>query len=224
VTVWTGDLLDELRFAGDPPADDIAAAYLDDSGGGFFRALLEAAGADPEIGAYLASADGLPEWADAAKLRAGADFFSEWGLEIGLGLFCFSLPAGYARIAHVLDLTARMETDARRRIFETAQMVLDVTTPGGLDAGATGYVTARRVRLMHAGVRRLITTDPRVDRRPTGAESGWDGQWGVPINQEHLIATVLAFGWAMIGVLDCTSGTNRMGRRPTSISGTWSGT
>ena len=204
---WTAATLDELRCTGDPLADELAATYLASAGADpaeLFRLVLGGPPAHPDLGRYQADDTALPPWADVDLLSAGADFFAEWGLEIGMGLFCFSLPAGYAaeRIAHVLDLTARLETDARRRIFETAQMVLDVTSPGALEPGARGYVSARRVRLMHAGVRQLIAGDPRISKTPTADGHYWCDEWGVPINQEHLIATVLAFGWAMLQVLD----------------------
>jgi hypothetical protein len=204
---WTPDVLDGLRRVGDPPVDELVGAYLATAGAqaaDLFRALVGAGADHPDLARYQADDDALPAWADPVRMAKGADFFAEWGLEIGMGLFCFSLPAGYAasRIAHVLDLTARLETDARRRIFETAQMVLDATTPGGLAPGAPGYVAARRVRLMHAGIRSLIAQDPRVSKTPVPDGHYWCEDWGVPINQEHLIATVLAFGWAMLGVLD----------------------
>ena len=87
-------------------------------------------------------------------------------VELGLGLFLSSLPLAYA--AHdgvqVLALTAQLETDTKRRILESAQFVLDVTAPGALEPGRPGYETVRLVRLMHAGVRHLIRTDPRVVR------------------------------------------------------------
>jgi hypothetical protein len=122
-------------------------------------------------------------------------------------VFCFALPVGYAAVpaAQVLDLTARLETDAKRRVYETAQMVLDVTAPDALQPGGQGLVTIRRVRLMHAGIRYLVQHDPRVQRSsapPAGDEHSWYESWGVPISQEHLVGALLTFGHSMLGVLD----------------------
>ena len=120
-------------------------------------------------------------WADPDRMDRGSAFFAEWGVELGLGLFLLSLPLAYA--AHdgvqVLALTSQLETNTKRRVLESAQFVLDVTAPGGLLPGLPSYETVRLVRLMHAGIRHLILTDPRVER--TSDESvwpRWDEAWG----------------------------------------------
>jgi hypothetical protein len=100
-----------------------------------------------------------------------------------------------------LHLTARLASDTRRRIVETAQMVIDVMTPGGMELGAQGYRTVRRVRLMHAGVRYLIQHDPRVTREAGAAGPRWSPEWGLPINQEDLAGTLTTFSWSVIGGL-----------------------
>jgi hypothetical protein len=209
---WDDALLDELRGQGDPTADDVAACYYDAVRGDhaqLFRGIVSGVPdtADGILAAYYAEGTPLPDWADPAQLVTGAEFFAQWGLEIGLGLFCFSLPVGYAAVpaAHVLDLTARLETDAKRRVYETAQMVLDVTAPDALIPGAQGQATIRRVRLMHAGIRHLVQNDPRVPHLatpPTDEMRGWCTEWGTPISQEHLVGALLTFGHSMLGVLD----------------------
>jgi hypothetical protein len=209
---WNDALLDELRFQGDPIADDIAARYYDAVQGDhaqLFRGILAGTATTPEglLTDYYAEQTPMPDWADPELLDKGAHFFSQWGLELGLGLFCFSLPVGYAAVpaAHVLDLTSRLETNAKRRIYETAQMVLDVTTPDALGPGKQGQETVRRVRLMHAGIRYLVQNDPRVerlDRPPADGTQGWFADWGTPISQEHLVGALLSFGHSMLGVLD----------------------
>ncbi|HVU75163.1 MAG TPA: oxygenase MpaB family protein [Mycobacteriales bacterium] len=201
-----------MSNAGDPPADAAAAAYFAETRthADFFHAAV----GHPQPGerrhevveAWLAEPAPLPPWADRELLDEGARFFTQWGLEIGMGLFCCALPMGYAAssTAHVLDLTARLETDARRRVFETAQMVLDVTTPGGLEEGAVGHTTIRRVRLLHAGIRYLVNNDPRIDRseRPAPDSYAWSPLWGEPLSQEHLLGGLLAFSTSMLDALD----------------------
>jgi hypothetical protein len=89
-----------------------------------------------------------------------------------------------------------LETDAHRRLNETAQFLLDVMRPGGMEPGGAGYVAARRVRLMHAAVRWLILH-----------RSGdvWDTpRLGLPINQEDLLNTVLTFTEVVFEVFDRT--------------------
>jgi hypothetical protein len=74
-------------------------------------------------------------------------------------------------------------------------MVVDVMAPGGLAVGGPGYTDARRVRLMHAGVRHLIASDPLVVKTCDPAERAphWCADWGEPINQEDLLGTLMTF-------------------------------
>lgn len=204
--------LDQLRHRGDPAADEVAAAYLDGDPGEMFAGVVAAryAGSagtvDRRLAAWFDHAPGLPKWADEKRLQQGADFFEEWGIQLGLGLFLSSLPLAYASHdgAQVLALTARLQSDAKRRVLESAQFVLDVTASDGLAPGREGYRSCRHVRLMHAGVRHLIVgPDSRVPRTVDEAvHPRWDPFWGVPINQEHLLGAMLSFSSSLLHVLD----------------------
>ncbi|HEX8539219.1 MAG TPA: oxygenase MpaB family protein, partial [Cystobacter sp.] len=68
------------------------------------------------------------------------------------------------------------------RIVETAQMVVDVMGPGGLDEDGWGLRDAQRVRLMHAAVRHLVRRSGR-----------WNPAWGEPVNQEDMAGTLSTF-------------------------------
>jgi mpaB/rubber oxygenase-like protein len=207
---WTDDLLNRMRHRADPEADVVVARYFDESSNAgahhFFRQLaanteLPREECSPAVIEYLDENPPLPRWADPAKMRLGEDFFGRWGLYVPLVLICSSLPECYgaAKGVQVLHLTARLASDTRRRIVETAQMVLDVMAPGGMDVGADGYRTVRRVRLMHAGVRYLIQNDPRVARTAdVTAGLRWSPDWGVPVNQEDLAGTLTTFSWSVI--------------------------
>src|SRR5436190_800161 len=80
-----------------------------------------------------------------------------------------------AKAVKVLHMTARLETDAQRRVIETAQLLVDVMASGGLSPSGAGKRSAQKVRLLHAAVRYLI-----------GKSGQWDPALGVPINQEDL--------------------------------------
>jgi hypothetical protein len=85
-------------------------------------------------------------------------------------------------------MTQRLNRQPYRRIVETAQMVLDVMTPGGLQANGMGLRSIQKVRLMHAAVRHLLL-----------ASGQWDMQaYDFPINQEDLAGTLMAFSEAMV--------------------------
>jgi hypothetical protein len=134
------------------------------------------------------------------KIKRGQQLYETWGVLITLCLFCASLPASYAAAdgVKVLYLTARLDTDARRRVMETGQFLIDVLTVGGLDdEHGKGRRTIQRVRLMHAAVRHLIMARNDQGAPPVCGDEPplWHEDWGTPINQEDLAGTRLAFSY-----------------------------
>ncbi|BBU24675.1 Latex clearing protein precursor [Mycobacterium xenopi] len=199
---WTDALLDSMRQVGDPVADPPVAAVLDRGGVADVNAILRTLvhndqpvppGLPTEIQAYLAQTLSLPLWADMRKIKRAQQLFETWGVQIAICLFCASLPSSYAAAngVKVLYLTARLDTDARRRVMETGQFLIDALSVGGLDEHGKGLRTIQRVRLMHAAVRHLI--EARNQQQP----GLWDPAWGTPINQEDLAGTLLAFSYVV---------------------------
>ncbi len=197
---WTDALLDRMRQLGDPVADRPVGAVLERGGVDAVRSIMQTLvrvdqpvpeQLPDEIRAYLVDTLPLPEWADARKVERGQQLFETWGLQIACCLFCASLPSSYAAAkgVKVLYLTARLDTDARRRVMETGQFLIDVGTVGGLDENGKGRRTIQRVRLMHAAVRHLIRA--RNELTP----GMWHPDWGTPINQEDLAGTLMAFSY-----------------------------
>jgi ER-bound oxygenase mpaB/B'/Rubber oxygenase, catalytic domain len=197
---WTDALLDSMRELGDPPADGPVAAVLErgdvDAVSAMMRTLVRVDQPLPEqlpaeIRDYLAATIPLPEWADLRKIKRGQQLFETWGVEIAACLFCASLPSSYAasKGVKVLYLTARLDTDARRRVMETGQFLIDVLTVGGLDDHGKGRRAIQHVRLMHAAVRHLIMA------RGAQTPGMWHADWGTPINQEDLAGTLLSFSY-----------------------------
>jgi len=201
VAEWSDDFLDSLRTQADPAADDVVAGLFEGTAdaSSAFRALVVQHNevADPALAAFLETKDDPPDWVDPERVAAGQERFARWGSHVFTGLYAAALPSAYAcwRGVQVLGLTARLETDSKRRLNETAQFHLDVMEPGGLEFGARGYSDVRHVRLMHAAVRWLIQNDPRVR---------WDRAWGTPINQEDLLETLLTFTEILFEVFDRT--------------------
>jgi ER-bound oxygenase mpaB/B'/Rubber oxygenase, catalytic domain len=191
---WDAAELESLRSRGDPEADAVVGAHFAEEGADaaeLFRRLVFSqvptdAPAEP-VGRYLADTPPAPGWLDPVVLSRAQSWFALVGTHVFCALYAGSLPTAYAchQGAQVLATTARLETDAKRRLNETAQFVLDVMRPGGLNPGGAGFQAVRRVRLMHAAVRWMIEHDPRI---------GWDGaQLGRPVNQEDLLMTILTF-------------------------------
>ena len=152
------------------------------------------AGLPVPVQRYFEQATVLPPWADSARIAAGEDLFWRFGPQVVLTLICYSLPFCYLgrNGVPVLALTNRLSSNPTRRIVETAQMVVDVMQKGGLTAdGGRGRLTIQKVRLMHATIRRLAPTAPT-----------WKNDFGLPVNQEDLVGTMLAFSWIAVDGLE----------------------
>jgi hypothetical protein len=204
---WDDTLFDQLQMIGDPLADQVivqhaatrpgatAASFVKDIAG---HLVLPPPKCSPAIDRYLSNRPPLPTWASDDKLRRGTAFFEDHSLQIGMTLFCASLPEAYAaaRGARVLGLTKRMTKDPVRRIYETAQMIFDcMGAEGGLHPGEAGYEDVQRVRLMHGAVRYLALNDPSVS-------PPWDVGDGLPLNQEELLGTLMTFTQVVFEALD----------------------
>ena len=76
-------------------------------------------------------------------VAAGQEWFARWGSHVFTALYAAALPSAYARWrgVQVLGLTARLETDTKRRLNETAQFHLDVMETGGLEFGGAATRT-----------------------------------------------------------------------------------
>lgn len=155
-------LLERLRLAADPLADDTVTAMLcpwhgeqaeahnlsclaaanraiatwrrnGDLPGWQAPAGTPAAVADA-LAAFVRRAHTLPAWADAAQIeRAERDFMMQGVLSCTL-LFCASLPECYVLpdLAEVLHTTGQLEKRTDHRIRATAAMIFPVMMPGGL--------------------------------------------------------------------------------------------
>lgn len=195
-------LLDALREHGDPVADEVIHALFQDgqvrAANSVMKQLVHNEQVAPEqlappLRAYFEHTLRLPAWADPALLRLGEAVFGRHGPQVVVALCCASLPACYAA-AHgvqVLHLTARLHSDAYRRILETAQLVVDVLAPGGLGPSGRGLRSVQKVRLLHAAVRHLLHRSGK-----------WDAAWGEPINQEDMAQTVLTFSTVVLRSLE----------------------
>jgi mpaB/rubber oxygenase-like protein len=201
-TRWSDDLLDRMRLVGDEPADRAVAALFEAQGTPEWMAIhrqldslvddnsVLPAGLPAELTDYLASTTSISPSlrADAA---AGEAFFAQYGPEVLMLLGCYSLPAAYAAAkgAQVLCRTEFLEKAARLRLFQTAQMIVDVMSPGGLGRGGKGIRAVQKVRLLHASIRHLILK----------GSPPWDTTvLGVPINQEDLAGTMLTFSTVIL--------------------------
>ncbi|HET6504804.1 MAG TPA: oxygenase MpaB family protein [Amycolatopsis sp.] len=186
----------EFTRAGDPLADAVVAMFrrVPESRVLFEAALREGVGAveDPprELSDFFREVESTPYWLDYQRLDRGARAITRTGL---LGLFPLgdmSLMGGYlaSRATKSLVATGQIENMAARRLTETAAWWIDITTPGHLRPGESGYVSAIRVRLVHAHVRAAMNR--RTD---------WDYEaWDQPVNQVQTVGTLLLFSLVFV--------------------------
>jgi uncharacterized protein (DUF2236 family) len=206
--MMTDAILDSARMRGDALADATVAAIFQAGDTPAVAKLLGALMRDDQqpgdlpapVADYLVKS-GLMIARSREAAAAGERVFAEHGPEIMMLLCCYSLPSSYAakKGVQVLHRTAYLAKRPNRRLFETAQFIVDVMSPGGLDANGKGMRTAQKVRLMHAAIRHLILADTTAT---------WPlADLGVPINQEDLLGTLMTFTWLIL------DGLNRLGTK-----------
>jgi hypothetical protein len=186
-----------MREVTDPLADEVVAAVVDSDGLGALnetmKLLVNNRDVIPDalpkvVQDYFEKTQKLPEWADPQKTLLGEKVFNDHGLEMLAMLFFVSLPYSYAtkKGSHVLAITAQLTKHAHRRIFRTAQFIVDVMQAGGLGPNGKGIRSVQKVRLIHASIRYRIAHNPKW-------KSEWDPAWGQPINQEDMVGTIMDF-------------------------------
>jgi len=169
-------------------ADPVAEAFVDEVylggiGPKAGRAMLDQAleqgvdsitDAPPSLVRLFEEFETLPDWYDRKQVELGAKVFRRWGTSV----FSFATTStlemySESSIAKPLSYAGGYAGDAaHKRQMETVRFWIDVSDPGGLDAGARGRATAMRVRVMHVFIRRKLMQRPE-----------WDLEaWGVPIS------------------------------------------
>jgi len=153
----------------------------------FDRALTHGVDSVPEapepLRAFFVRVEAVPDWVDRDMLRRGQRALRAGGSD---GMYVardVSLLGGYqfSGFNKTLLRTGALEKGSNARFAETNQWALDVITDGELIPHGIGYQSTIRVRLIHAFVRRHVAAmaDWRAD------------EWGVPVNQTDMAATLV---------------------------------
>ncbi|MBY8859455.1 DUF2236 domain-containing protein [Nocardia sp. CA2R105] len=153
----------------------------------FERALREGIDAIPDapepLRAFFVHIETPPPWLDRDKVARGELVFRLGGAD---GLYIardVSFLGGYlaSGFNKTLLRTGALEKGPAKRFAETLQWALDVTCEGGMAPLGPGYRSTIHVRFIHALVRRHVAAMP--DWR--------DDEWGLPINQTDMAATLV---------------------------------
>jgi hypothetical protein len=193
-----GDLAERLvpyLDRGDPLADSVVMELSglagDEQQTSIGRALAGDVSSVPDsLRSLVEVARQIPPWLDWGRLERANAVFLRPGLLGGMALGLCSLVHGYAAPAgnKPLAFSGRLKDQASRRLAETSKFISTVTAPRGVEPGALGWQLVLRVRLMHAKVRRLLLASGR-----------WSHEdYGHPINQHDMLATVLLFSYVFV--------------------------
>ena len=197
---WSDDVfLDALRRSGDPAADAAVAALIADGGlpaaGAVFK-LLRAndtplpPDAPQPLKDFMASSAGLPPHLDLARLSNGGRAFLRNALPSVVVLLASSLPRGYGApcLCEILGISRDLERHPFGRLMGVVQLLINITETGAFQPNGRAIVTAQKLRLLHAGIRAIAER-----YRP-----GYTGRFGVPVNHEDMLATIMGFSWLLI--------------------------
>lgn len=160
--------------------------------------------ADQALVEFLYYYSQTPNWLDAARLHRGQQIFVRYLPAIGAALFYRSLVPGFSlpKIAAVLRATAYLAppasaTQVRTRLMDTGAFLAHIATVSPCEPEVWQIVM--QVRLLHAKVRFALRH--RHDNAASPKEPWNSDLFGVPINQEDLAATLLAFSYnSLLGI------------------------
>lgn len=132
---------------------------------------------------FFEAVEARPSWVNTRMLRDGQRALRRGGAD---GMYVardVALLGGYqfSGFNQTLLRTGALEKGSNQRFAETMQWALDVISVGGMEPLGIGYQSTVRVRFVHAMVRRHV-----------GAMPDWRmEQWGLPVNQTDMAATLV---------------------------------
>jgi hypothetical protein len=190
--------LNQMRQTGDPLADEAIASLFRSKYKEQFRDILKKdwknsdklpAKIPKKLKTFFDQSSELPTWADSKIMLQGSKLFEQYSGDIMGLLGSLSLPYCYAAAdgARVLQLSERIRKDTQKRLAETGQFVLDVLSKDAFLPEGKGIRSIQKVRLIHAAIRYHIKKSDR-----------WEMEWGLPINQEDMAGTNLAFSFIIL--------------------------
>jgi hypothetical protein len=145
---------------------------------------------------FVRSHKTLPSWVDMDQLQRGQSVFLRFVPAMSVSLYYRSLCAGFAipKIAAVILSTGYLAPPSTPeqvafRLVDTGALLNACMGHGGVDSlvpGGEGWKICLHVRILHAKVRRTLL-------RRQGKRAWKTSEYGIPINQEDMAATLLAF-------------------------------
>ncbi|TVQ10334.1 MAG: DUF2236 domain-containing protein [Bacteroidetes bacterium] len=195
------EYLQKQRYVGDSEADSLVTHLFESRQE---KTLYQALGtpaehlhslsdANKELHSFIHTPKEKPAWYDAEKIALGQRFYRKYASEIMMLLGAMSLPYCYAASPgnKALHLTEKMRNKPGKRLLETAQYVIQLMEPGSFEPDGIAHPYINKTRLVHAMVRYMLLK-----------KTDWNMDWGLPINQEDMAGTNLAFSFTIINGLE----------------------
>ena len=189
------EFLNQNRLIGDPLADNLVNQIFDKKEqANFYRILqMDAASVmdaeDSELKSFLTNTRPLPQWFDAERILKGQKFYKKFAMPIMTLLGGLSLPYCYAASPgnKALYLSDKMRKSPGKRLVDTADFIITVSTALNISENSEAQISTNKLRLIHAVARYYILNS-----------SKWSIEWGIPINQEDMAGTNLAFSYIIV--------------------------
>ncbi len=202
---WSDDdFLDELRREADPLADEtvreLQVVHGLEASNRVFQLLTHDHQALPDdapepLRRFMSSTCNVPPGFDEDRLERGARVFRTHIFPATVILLASSLPRGYSApcLSRVLTLSNNLGQHPYKRLMGVVQLIVNVSSHlhRHHDDGRI-LLTAQKLRLLHAGIRSLV-----LEHRPQFHE-----RYGVPVNHEDMLATIMGFSFLVIEGLD----------------------
>lgn len=192
------EFLNQNRLIGDPLADTLVKQLFDKKEqADFYRILQMDAVAvmdaeDSELKSFLTNTRPLPQWFDAERIVKGQKFYRKFATPIMTLLGGLSLPYCYAASPgnKALYLSDKMRKSPGKRLVDTADFIITVSTALNISENNEAQININKLRLIHAVARYYILNS-----------GSWSMDWGIPINQEDMAGTNLAFSYIIVSGL-----------------------
>ena len=197
---WTDDaFLDGLRQQGDDLADGTVKRLHEEHGLDAVNRIFQSLAADhqplpadaPEpFRKFMDATAEPPPGIDFERLNRGARVFRTHTFPACVALIASSLPCGYSApcLSRILTVSNNLGNHPYRRLMGVLQMVVNVSTNVPSAGDERAHLTARKLRLLHSGIR-FIVPKHRPDYRQ---------KFGEVCNHEDMLGTIMGFSYLVI--------------------------
>ncbi|MBC7391285.1 MAG: DUF2236 domain-containing protein [Opitutaceae bacterium] len=192
------EFLNQQRLIGDPKADKLVEQIFNNKEQADFYMFLQMDSKSilkaevSELKSFLVNIRPLPQWFDPERILKGQKFYRKYATPIMTLLGGLSLPYCYAASPgnKALYLSDKMRRSPGKRLVDTADFIIAVSTATNMEENTEFQIHINKLRLIHAVARYYILKS-----------GNWSMEWGMPINQEDMAGTNLAFSYIILNGL-----------------------